>query len=175
MIRKLVIGVTLMLGVLALGVGATMYVGVDPMTGSSGSDEPITDFPTATPDGANSSGERSSEPFSFTIDHIDECGRTCRDVTVTLHNNRNAAATGVTVYTRIYAGRNNTAADDIVWEQRRDVGTLGAGEAHTTTERVELSLQEGLRIEQHDGWITIVTTVESDQDIVTFRDSNRVA
>lgn len=174
-IRKLTVGGALVLGVFLLGVGAAMYAGVDPMTDSPGDGEPITDFPTATPDDAGSGAEGSPEPFSFTIDRVEECGRTCREVTVTLHNNRNATATGITVYTRIYAGENNTADDDVVWEGRRDVGTLDAGASRTTTERVELSLQEGLRIERRDGWITIVTTVESDQSVVTFRDSQQVA
>jgi len=173
--RKFVFVVALILGLLALGVGAVMYVGVDPTIESPNADEPITDFPTATPDDADSSAERSPEPFSFTIDRIEECDQTCRDVTVTLSNNRNTTATGITVYTRIYAGQNNTAEDDIVWEQKRDVGSLDAGESRTTTERVELTLQEGLQIEQRDGWITVVTTVESDQDIVTFSDSKQVA
>lgn len=164
-----------MLGILLLGVGAAMYVGVDPITKSPRADEPITDFPTATPDDADSNAERSTEPFSFTIDRIEECGQTCRTVTLTLHTNRNATATGITVYTRIYAGENHTAVDDIVWDTRREVGTLGAGESLTTTERVELTLQEGLQIEQHDGWNTIVTTVESEQEIVTVRDSKQVA
>lgn len=173
--RKLVFGLAVILGMLALGVGTAMYIGGAPVTDSPRSDEPVTDFPTATPDGSNSGSETPPQPFSITIDRIEECGQTCRDVTVTLDNNRNTTATGITVYTRVYAGQDNTADDDVVWEQQRDVGTLVAGGSYTTTERVELSLQEGFKIEQHDGWITIVTTVESDQEMVTFEDSEQVA
>jgi len=49
------------------------------------------------------------------------------------------------------------------------------GADHTTTERVELSLQDARKIDQEDGWITILTTVESDDTTVTFQDSERVA
>lgn len=173
--REHVLGVLVAVGLLALGVGAAAYAGFGPIAGSPNSDEPTTDFPTATPGGTESSARSSSAPFTFTVDAIEECGQTCRDVTVTLHNHRNDTATGITVYTRIYAGRDNTAEDDVVWEQQRDVGTMDAGESITTTERVELSLRDGLKIEREDGWITVVTTVESDQETATFEDSMQVA
>jgi hypothetical protein len=42
-------------------------------------------------------------------------------------------------------------------------------------ERVELSLQEARKIDQENGWITILTTVESDDTTVTFQESEQVA
>lgn len=173
--RRYLIGGVLVLVLIAIGIGAAVYTGVGPAPGGSESGEEITDFPTATPGTTAVANTESAPPFAFTVDTIEECGRTCRDVTATLHNNQDETATGVTVFTRVYAGQNNTDTDDLVWEGKEDVGTLEGGTSHTSTERVELSLQEGRKIEQHDGWITIVTTVQTDDRTVTFRDSEQVA
>jgi hypothetical protein len=126
-------------------------------------------------DGGSETTPPSPRPFSFTIDDIEECGRTCRDVTASLHNNQDEPATGVTVFTRVFAGEDNTAEDDLVWQGREEVGAVDAGASYTTTGRVELSFQEAWKVNQHDGWVTIVTTVRTDQRTVTFRDSEQVA
>lgn len=169
-------GVVILIGAL----GVAIYAGVGPAPGGD-SDDQITDFPTATDSGqgsapgAETASPSDTPPFTFTIEEIEECGQTCRDVTVTLHNNQDEPASGVTVFTRIFAGKNTTDSDDLVWEAKEEVGTLDAGESHTTTKRVELSVQEGLKIERNDGWITIVTTVQTDERTVTFRDNEQVA
>lgn len=174
-----VVGGVVVVLLLAVGIGAAVYYGVGPAPGGSESED-VSDFPTATAtaDGSGDSGSDStaqSSAFLFSIDNIEECGQTCRDVTATLHNEQNETATGVTVYTKVFAGENNTAADDRVWEGKSAVGTVAAGGSHTTTERVELSLMEANKIQQRDGWITILTTVQSDERTVTFRDSEQVA
>lgn len=163
------------LAVVALfGVGAAaFYTGFGPAPGD-GSDGSVSEFPTATPSPSDGGGGSASPPFTFTVDDVEECGSTCRDVTVTLTNQQDTAATGVTVYTRIHAGRDNTAEEDVVWENQREVGRLAADGARTTSERVELSFQDGMAIQQNDGWITIVTTVETDERTVTFTDTEQV-
>ena len=175
---------TLLIG--GVAAGAVVYTGAGPAPGGD-SDESIEEFPTeetadgdgsgGTTDGGGPDGTSSgdAEPFTFAVDETTECGTTCRDVTATLTNERNETATGVTTYTRIYAGENNTDVDDVVWEGTVDVGTLEGGASHTTTERVELSLLEARKVDQNGGWITIQTTVESDETTVTFRSSERVA
>lgn len=181
--RNYVVGGVLVAGVLLVVLGGAFYTGLGPAPGGSDSSEPISDFPTATPSGdesgdsgtAGSTGSSDEPPFSFTVDEVEECGQTCRDVTATLDNDQNETASGITVYTRIFAGENNTDADDVVWEGTDDVGTLEAGGSHTTTVRVELSFRDGLKIDRNDGWITILTTVESDEETVTSRDSEQVA
>lgn len=167
-----VAAVAVLLALLTAGISAAYYAGVGP----GGSEGPLADSPTDRQLGATSSGEpvAAGAPFSFTIERIEACGRTCRDVTAGLQNTRDVAATDVTVSTRIYAGQDATD-EDLVWAGTESVGTLEAGGTHTTTRRVELSLQEGLTIEAHGGWITIVTTVRSDERTVTFRDRRRVA
>lgn len=175
--REYVAGGVLVVVVLAAAVGAMAYTGAGPAPGGDSGDSDIEEFPTENSTGDGGSGTSSatdSEPFTFTVDETTECGTTCRDVTATLYNEQNETATGVTTYIRIYAGENNTATDDIVWEGTVDVGTLEGGASHTTTERVELSLQDARKVDQNNGWITIQTTVESDDTIVTFQESKQV-
>ncbi|MFA9516048.1 hypothetical protein ACERIT_02330 [Halopenitus sp. H-Gu1] len=185
--RNAVIGGILIVAVLVVGLGVAVYTGVGPAPGGNGSGEPITEFPTATPSdedtGAGETNESGAEttpvsetpPFTFTIERTEKCGQTCRDVTVTLHNNQEHAATGVAVFTRIFPGKNNTDTEDLLWEGKEDVGTLEAGESYTTTNRIELSFQEARTIDRNDGWITILTTVDSDETTVTFQDNEQVA
>ncbi len=174
--RTYLIGGAVVVLVVAAGLGAALYTGAGPAPGGDSGDE-IEEFPTA--DDANTEDSDTTspdemDPFSFTIDDIEECGETCRDVTATLDNNQEETATNVTVYIRIFAGQDNTDTEDIIWEGTEDAGTMAAGEDHTTTERVELPLQDARKIDQEDGWITILTTVESDDTTVTFQDSERV-
>ena len=172
------------------GAGAAFATGFGPAPGDDSGSE-ITDFPTATPtpapdDGGVSAADVSSsgtgdttatpEPrpaFTTTLDRIEECGSTCRDVTSTITNEGSADATGVTVYTRIFVGQDTSG--DVVWEDREDVGRLAVNDSYTTTKRVELSLAEAAAVERADGWITVQTTIQSDQRTVTFAESRQVA
>jgi hypothetical protein len=101
------------------------------------------------------------------------CGNTCRDVTVRLTNNRNATAEDLTVRTRIYAG-NTTDRNARVWEGQSDVGTLEAGASTTETARVSLSYFEAASVQRKGGWVTIVTTVESEGVTESFRERRNV-
>lgn len=170
----------LTIALIALGIGGAVYTGVGPSPGGA-TGTPISDFPTATEsDSTPMSGDRTGstatpDPFSFTIEQIEECGRTCRDVTASVRNNQDQSATGVTVYTRVFAGEDTVDESNQVWEGAESIGAIGAHESHTSTTRVELSLQDGRKIEQQDGWITILTSIESDDQTVTFRNNEQVA
>lgn len=171
-------GGELVVVLLFVGLGAPLYYGMRPAPGGTGSREELTEFPTATPsDGGSDDGGSATEtsPFPFTVNDMEECGQTCRDVIATLQNDQDETAIDVTVFTRIFGGENNTDTADIVWEGTGDVGTLEAGATHTTTERIELSRQDARRIDQHDGWITILTTEQAEGTAVTFQDSEQVA
>ncbi|MDZ7849482.1 MAG: hypothetical protein U5K70_01260 [Halodesulfurarchaeum sp.] len=175
--KKYVIGGVLVVLIIVGGLGAALYTGVGPAPGGNSGDE-IEEFPTEEDTdvgGSEATSTEDAEPFTFSIDDIEACGSTCRDVTSSLTNNQDETATNVTVYVRIFAGEDNTNSADMVWEGTEEVGTMEAGGTHTTTERVELSLQEGLMIDQEDGWITILTTVQSDDTTVTFQSSEQVA
>lgn len=175
--RTYLIGGAVVVLVILVGLGAALYTGIGPAPGGDSGEE-IEDFPTADDaetEDSDATASDETDPFSFVIDDIEECGETCRDVTATLDNDQDTTASNVTVYIRIFAGQDNTDTDGIVWEGTEDAGSMAAGESHTTTERVELSLQDARKVDQEDGWITIVTTVESDDTTVTFQDSEQVA
>lgn len=163
---------------LLAGVTGAFVTGVGPFQKSSTED--ISEFPTETAEsdtassdsGSDSGGTASTPPFGFTVDSIEKCGRTCRDVTSSLTNQQNSTAEDIIVYTRIYAG--NSTDGDVVWEGSEDVGTLAADESYTTTRRVELSYGDAYAIEQEDGWITVQTTVETADQTVTFSDRRNV-
>ena len=116
--------------------------------------------------------EPPRRPFAMRIDSIESCGRTCRDVTATLVNQQEQRATGTTVYTRIYAG--NGTDGDVVWEGNHEVGTLPAGASDTETQRVELGYFDAINIQQEDGWVTILTSIDTDRRTVTFRERRDV-
>jgi len=147
------------------GLGAAMYTGVGPVPGS----EPSAESSAETTDDQAATEE---PPFTFTVDEIDDCGETCRDVTATVGNTRDEPAESVTVSTSIFAGENST--EELVWEGTEEIGTLAAGDAHTSTRRVDLSLSEAYAVDENNGWITIVTTVDSDEETITLRESRPV-
>ncbi|WP_435127570.1 hypothetical protein [Halobaculum sp. D14] len=178
--------------VVAGGAAAAFVAGVGPFGGDEESS--IEEFPTATPTptpGSGSSGgggggsgtttatgesggEKQLPAYYFTVETIDKCGQTCRDVTVELTNNRNETAQDVTVYTRIYAG-NTTKQGSMVWEGKEPIGKLQAGASTTETQRVKLSYSEAFSVKQNDGWITILTTVQSAEKTMTFKQRRDVA
>lgn len=179
----------------AVQAGAIAFVtGVGPFDSGTSGPEPATPDPSdaegtapADADGSSGDGDPGGSgdggsgtavpaPPPYDIDVLDtgECGNTCRDVTVRLTNNRDEPAEGVFVHTRIYSG-NTTAGDARVWEGRREVGTLAAGGSTTTTARVSLSYLDALSVRRNDGWVTIVTTVESETTTETFRERRKVA
>ncbi|MFB6280562.1 MAG: hypothetical protein ABEH40_00895 [Haloferacaceae archaeon] len=170
MSRRLAVAGLVAVLIAAAGVGA-FASGFGPAPG--GNDE-AGSFPTATATPTPATADGTARPaFAFAIERVDKCGRTCRDVTTTLRNGGDASATGVVVHTRVFAG--NGTDGDVVWSGTERVGRLAAGGSHTATRRVELSYREGLAVRRADGWITVQTTVESDQRTVTFTDRRDVA
>lgn len=133
--------------------------------GSSGSDGSGVDGGSAGP---------SEPPYDLDVLGTEQCGNTCRDVTVRLTNNRNETATDLTVRTSIYAG-NTTGEGARVWEGRNEVGTLEAGASTTATARVSLSYFEAIDVKRKGGWVTIVTTVESADVTRSFHERRKVA
>jgi len=116
----------------------------------------------------------SEPPYDLDVLGTEQCGNTCRDVTVRLTNNRNETATDLTVRTSIYAG-NTTGEGARVWEGRNEVGTLEAGASTTATARVSLSYFEAIDVKRKGGWVTIVTTVESADVTRSFHERRKVA
>jgi hypothetical protein len=170
----LVVGVVAL--VLAGAFGLAVSLDDGPPEPSAGSD--VTPVPSSTTgvsgDAADSTtGTTRPPPFGFVITETEPCGQTCRDVTVALTNNRASTATNVTVSTRIFAG-NETADGSRVWEGQEAVGTLAAGETVTSTRRVELGFGGALAVRNNDGWVTIETTVSSEEETTTFTRTDQV-
>ncbi|MFB6092281.1 MAG: hypothetical protein ABEK02_04630 [Haloquadratum sp.] len=168
--------------IIALGAGLVI-VGGDALFGDDdATSEPFpTATPTAQPTAESQSGGGSdatatatpTPPFTLTIQSVEQCGQTCRDVTSSLTNQQNETAESVTVYTRIFAGRGTSG--DVVWRGEAAVGTLAPGETYTTTRTVDLTFSEALAVKNRDGWITIQTTVETADRTVTFTQQRQVA
>jgi len=138
---------------------------VDGVTSDMQTDPAASEASTTTGQTDVGGGEATTTPFAFSVDRVESCGTTCRDVTSTLTNQQSTAATDVTVETDIYAG--NSTEGDPVWTGTESVGALGVDESSTTTKRVDLSLSDAYAIERNDGWVTIETTVASDGETVT--------
>ncbi|UIP00778.1 hypothetical protein Hbl1158_05310 [Halobaculum sp. CBA1158] len=185
---KAIVAVLAVVVIVAVGGAAAFVAGIGPIGDLGGGSDESTATPQSTGtvyDGAggsndggsgteaDSGGEESIPPYTFAIQSIDECGQTCRDVTVRLDNNRDQTAEDVSVFTQIYAG-NSTDSGDRVWQGNEDVGSMEPQGSVTRTSRVELSYSEGYQVQQEDGWITIVTTVESADVTITFRERRQV-
>ena len=151
--------------VVLLAVGGMVALGVGPLGGPGNSTAPS---PVASGGHGGSSGGHV-RPFSFTVQQIDRCGSTCRDVTVTLTNNGGHARGGIVVKSWIYAG------NDTVWKGSQAIGTLGGGASTTETQRVDVGLVDGAKIKQHGGVVTIVTVVDWDGGSATYRTQRQVA
>ncbi|ELZ81187.1 hypothetical protein C454_09086 [Haloferax gibbonsii ATCC 33959] len=199
--RTLLVAATVLV-LLTAGVSAAFVTGIGPFSDDADdSDEPFPTQTTAPPDdgdsgdsGSSDSGSSDSEsgdsssgdgdgdasesesvpPFGVVVDNIEKCGQTCRDVTSTITNQQDADSSGVTVYSRIFVG-NSTDPDDEVWRGSQAVGDLAAGESYTTTKRVKLSYSEAFAVRQADGWITVQTTIETDDRTLTYTEQRDVA
>ncbi|WP_049916474.1 hypothetical protein [Haloferax volcanii] len=201
--RRTVFVAATVLALLTAGVVAAFLAGIGPFadtTSADGSDGAFPTQTTASPDGGggdssdtggNDNGSNDSDgdgdsgdgdatetqsrpPFGVVVDDIEKCGQTCRDVTSTITNQQDTDSSGVTVYSRIFVG-NDTDPDDEVWRGTQAVGDLAAGESYTTTKRVELSYSEAFAVQQADGWITVQTTIETDNRTLTYTEQRDVA
>lgn len=116
-----------------------------------------------------------AEPaFAFSVDAVESCGTTCRDVTATVTNTGNDSATDVQATTSLYVGANTTDSEARIWEGTETIGTLDPGASATTTERVELSFGDATTIQENGGWITVQTTVTSEERTTTFQRTRQV-
>jgi hypothetical protein len=185
--KSLGIGAVVLLVV--VGVAGAFALGVIPGSGGSngtdgGGEETsyadtvvVGETKTPTAGGAETGTEGASttetQPaFSFVIDNIEECGQTCRDVTATITNNQDEAATGVTVRSEIYTG---DSYDNKIWEGSSEIGELSAGESYTETKTVDLSYQDAYAVDQNDGWILLKTYVITDDGTYVFKEERDVA
>lgn len=177
------------LGVGLVGAGVLFIGGPLPdVTADAGADGPATatpaeesnpeptqsDGPDSTGDAGDSNAEgtttRAENPgYGFTIETIEKCGSTCRDVTARLANSGSETRRAVRVTTKMYAG------DDLLWSGNETVGTLDAGESHVSTKRVQVGFGGGMAIKSNDGYVTIVTIIDSASGTTRFSERRKVA
>jgi hypothetical protein len=110
--------------------------------------------------------------FSFQIDEVTECGFGCREIDATVTNEQSTAET-LETETVIYAG-NTTAADQQVYQNQTNLGRVGAGASVSTTQIVEPALSDFSKIEEADGWVTIVTTISDGEESTTVTERRNV-
>lgn len=182
-VRLVLVGVAVVLMVGA-GIAGAFIAGVGPFE-PGGDEEDLGDYPTGTPvDGGGSGGDGGGSgtasdgddlpAYYFEVTEMEECGQTCRDVTVELTNNRDEQANEVVVYVKMFAG-NSTDSDDRVWQGKEEVGTMEARDTVSATKQVELSYSDGYETQQNGGWVTIRTTVRSEDVTLTFTERRQVA
>jgi len=116
-----------------------------------------------------STTDDSPSSYDFTIENIEECGSTCRDVTAVLANTGDETRRNVRVTTKVYAD------GDLLWSGNETVGTLDPEAAHTSTKRVNVGFAGGMKIQDNDGYVTIVTVIRSDDGTVRFSERRKVA
>jgi hypothetical protein len=109
-------------------------------------------------------GERG--PYDVTVERMEECGTTCRDVTARLTNTGDRDRRDVVVETRLYA---------LLWRGNATVGRLAVGETHDQTERVDLGYRDALAVERNDGVVTVQTIVHSATGRTVFEERRTVA
>ncbi|EJN60972.1 hypothetical protein [Halogranum rubrum] len=121
---------------------------------------------------AASDGGSTSEPeteFAFAVRNIENCGQTCRDVTVELTNTMDSPATDVEVNTRI------TTDGDEIWSASESFDEVDDGASKTETKRVKLGYFDAAKVKQNGGTIRIKTTVAWDGGEQTFSETRKVA
>jgi hypothetical protein len=106
----------------------------------------------------------NTRQFQFQVVSVNECGQTCRDVDVELHN-QGSAVTSVSATSRLYAGERNP--DNMVEEVTTDVGEMAQGESVRKTVRLDPGYAGGLKLCNAEQ-ATLVTTVRSDDQQQEF-------
>ena len=175
--RKIAVALVVVVAVGAVAAGAVVFAGGDGgvpgVSGGSAGDgggsggggsDGGSGGPTATPSMADTNAS-----FEFTIEQIEECGQTCREVTATVANDGGEAAENVVVETTMYAD------GDVVWEGTEEIGDLPANESYTSTREVDVGLSGGAKIQQNDGYVTIETVIDFGDGQEVFTERRQVA
>lgn len=141
-------------------------------TASSTATDGATTTDSSTTTAIGTPGE-SAASFAYQITNIAEINDTAREVTVDLTNDGNASAENVRVTTQVYAG-NTTADDEQVWDGTEELGEVAVDETVTFSQTIALSFDDALAVESADGWITIVTTIQTADGEVTITSRRNV-
>jgi len=121
--------------------------------------------------GADASTNATPEPAAFrlVVDSVENCGTTCRDVTVTIRNVGGRSAEDVDVRVRLLAD------GDRLWSGSESFDAIGEGERRRQTRRVDVGFVGAAKVEAKDGYVTIETTIEWDGGRQTLSERRKVA
>lgn len=166
--RAALVGVAVvLLAAVALGMGP-VGGGTDADAGSVSTVTPAsTATPPTTASDATTTAERAPA-ITMQVRSVDSCGSRCREVTVALSNEGEAAATDVRVVTTV------SADGSLVWEGRSAVGHLASGETVTRTRTIEVDYLDAVNIKANDGVVRIETTVHTASGTRTFAERRDV-
>ena len=156
-----------LLGGVAVVLLAAVALGMVPVGGSTTAESDLSATAPTTTVGPNETTDTPATTMQ--VRSIESCGRRCRDVTVALSNEGEAAARNVRVVTTV------TTDGALVWEGRSEVGRLPAGDTVTRTRTVEVGYADAARIEANDGVIRIETTIRTANGTRTFTERRDVS
>jgi len=131
------------------------------VTDDDGETDSITE--TVTVDEADS-GRVSVANTTVSIDEIERCDLTCRNVSYTIENPTEESISDLTTDVTV------TSGDETLWSGESTVGDVGAGEQATVTDQIDLDTAAAATIRANDGRVTIEVTVTADGEdhTVTF-------
>lgn len=97
----------------------------------------------------NSKQDTPAYVYTIDVEQIEECGNTCREVTLTLLNEGRKDWEDVVVDARLTAGGN------LIYSGEEEVGDLASGKSYTTTREVNLSADDMVAVQQNDYVVTV--------------------
>ncbi|WP_129114531.1 hypothetical protein [Halegenticoccus tardaugens] len=118
--------------------------------------------------GSGETADGDDKRFRFAVERIEECGTTCRDVTVVVTNTGDRVDSEVVVVSRI------SADGDELWRGQETVDSMDRDERVTRTERVDLGYADAYKVQRNDGYVTIDTTIRWAGGEETFTERRKV-
>lgn len=164
-LRRTAVIVLVAVGVVAAGFVGVFALGLGPVPSGDG----IGAEDSESPPEYEGDDDVEDVPFAFTVDHVEDCGTTCRDVTGTIVNTDDETATDVSVEVQAFV------ENDRIWQGTERIGTLEPGEDRTVEKRVTISYRDGIKILNNDGYVTVRTTVTSSEGSWTFSERWKLA
>ncbi|WP_254534724.1 hypothetical protein [Halomarina litorea] len=159
----------LVVGVSLLGTGLVFATDVgDSVADAALGEEQVAPYEPAPGERGNSE-TAANRTYDFSIESIEECGTTCRDVTAALTNTGDVARSDVVVETRIYAD------DDLLWRGNATAGSLAVNETYESSARVDLGYRDSATVKRNDGYVTIQTIVHSAEGRKLYEERRQVA
>jgi hypothetical protein len=112
---------------------------------------------------ADSEGDTVDGDFELVVENLTECSVTCREITTTMQNNGQDAATIDRVDMTVLAG------DTELFQRSFDGDVLGPDDSRTRTRQFEIDLFGSTAIARNGGFVTVEFDVHHDDGTAEFR------